>query len=645
MKTISSIYLIIKTYLLSVSIFFVFRVILFFNEIEKVNLNDVSIYTIIQAFIMGLRFDTVIAGYILIIPAILLFVVDILNANHDKIKKFIFYWTFVLFSISFFICAVDIPYFHQFYERLSVGALGWFDHFDFVVLMVFQEKTNFIYLFLFLTLTSIYYFLLKKIFSENRVYPTLSKQLSVIFSVMFLLLILLGIRGRISFKSPIRVGTAYFSENSFLNKLGLNPAFTFLKSYLESKSKDNIIVRLIDDATAEIKIKEYLHISQNKYPSPIARDVIPDTNISNKPNIVLIIMESMSAAKMKRFGNSNNLTPFLDSLSECSLFFENFYSAGKHTFNGVFSTLFSFPALYRQHPMKQIRKYDGISSVLRDFGYTTTFFTTHDAQFDNMEGFLRENDFQNIISQADYPLKEIKTTLGVPDDYMFKFSIPVINQLYHQNQPFFVAFLTASDHQPYYIPEYFHPKNKEPNLQIVEYADWSLKQFIKMASQQKWFDNTIFVFVADHGAYIDAQYDIAMNYFHIPLIIYAPKLISKYNYKDIGSQIDLFPTLMGILKNKYVNNTLGIDLLKEKRKYAIVNDDDKIGIIDSSYLCIMKDNGSKIELYHYKNNDKKNYYDENKAKGDEMAEYAKVCLQITQNMILKKQTSVKKTLN
>jgi len=102
---------------------------------------------------------------------------------------------------------------------------------------------------------------------------------------------------------------------------------------------------------------------------------------------------------------------------------------------------------------------------------------------------------------------------------------------------------------------------------------------------------------------------------------------------------------MGILKYKYINNSLGIDLLKEKRKYAIVNDDDKIGIIDSSYLCIMKDNGNKIELYHYKNNDKKNYYEQNKAKGDEMAEYAKVFLQITQNMILKKQTSVNKTLN
>lgn len=164
-----------------------------------------------------------------------------------------------------------------------------------------------------------------------------------------------------------------------------------------------------------------------------------------------------------------------------------------------------------------------------------------------------------------------------------------------------------------------------------------------MASKEEWYKNTIFVFVADHGASIDAHYDIAMNYFHIPLIIYAPKLFPNKNttYTKIGSQIDIFPTLMGLLKFRYINNTLGIDLLKQDRKYAIINDDDKIGIVDTSFLCIMKNYGKYLSLYKYRNKDKTDYYKSHKDKAEQMAEYAKVNLQIAQKMILDNQTSLK----
>ena len=119
----------------------------------------------------------------------------------------------------------------------------------------------------------------------------------------------------------------------------------------------------------------------------------------------------MAAAKMKRHGNKNNLTPFLDSLSHQSLYFENIYTSGKHTFSGIFSTLFGFPTIFRQHPMKSIKHYNGISTILHHYGYTTTYFTTHDGQFDNVEGFLHANDFENIISQSQYPNNKIVTTL------------------------------------------------------------------------------------------------------------------------------------------------------------------------------------------------------------------------------------------
>ena len=637
-----SIRFILKIYLLALSVFSVFRIMLFLSEFDRIDEKEVAILTIIKSFIMGVRFDIVISGYILILPTLIFLTLELIGFKSKSIKQFFFYWIYILFTIAFTVSTADIPYFNQFYDRFSVGAFEWMESYKIVISMIFQEPKYFLFIIPFILLEIVFYILLKKIFEQENETQKINFFLNTFVSLIFLAIVFLGIRGRIEEKSPIRIGTAYFSNNSFLNKLGLNPSFTLIRSYLDSKDEDNRVVKFMDDKLAIEMVQKNLGITKTQYNSPIAREVQPDTLLSAQPNVVLIIMESMSAAKMKRHGSTEELTPFLDSLSHNSIYFENIYTAGKHTFNGIFSTLFSFPALYRQHSMKTNNQYDGISTSLLKNGYSTTYFTTHDSQFDNIEGFLRSNNFQNVISQSDYPVSEVKTTLGVPDDFMFRFSIPKINELSERENPFFVTFMTTSDHSPFYVPEYFQPKAKAIESQIVQYADWSLQQFIQLASKEAWFNNTIFVFVADHGAAIDAKYDISLNYFHTPLIIYAPEIFKGNQvHQKIGSQIDVYPTVMGLIKQKYVNNTLGIDLLNEERKFTIINDDDKVGILDTDYLCIMKNNGAKLELYKYKEQDKSNYFDQEQEKALEMADYAKSNMQVHQIMISEGRTTLK----
>jgi phosphoglycerol transferase MdoB-like AlkP superfamily enzyme len=343
---------------------------------------------------------------------------------------------------------------------------------------------------------------------------------------------------------------------------------------------------------------------------------------------------------MGRHGHPGNLTPFLDSLSFASLYFDRVYTAGKHTFNGIFSTLFSFPALYRQHPMKQIARYNGLSWVMKNAGYSTVYFTTHDGQFDNAEGFLINNDFNKVISQKDFPPEEVKTTLGVPDDFMFRFSFPIINDLAHKKKPFLSVFMTASDHGPYYIPPYFKPTVNEVKEQVVQYADWSLKQFMREASKQEWYANTVFVFVADHGALMSAPYDISLDYHHTPLLFFSPGGIWPVEtISRIGSQIDLFPTLMGLLNFTFLNNTLGIDLMRETRPYALLNDDDKVGVLDNEYLLIMKQ-GETPKLYHHANLDRTDYTRNYPLKVEEMQHYAKSQMQVYQDMLVGRKTFV-----
>jgi len=640
MKKLPAISLILKTYGLILSIFFVFRLILFFTEIDSLNYDVVSLVTIFQSFGMGIRFDTVITGYIMLLPSLILIITSFFNIQLSLIKRIIFFWTFILFTLCFIISGADIPYFNHFYSRFSIDAFAWFDNPRFVLSMILQEPKYFLIAIPFFIVVIGFYKILKKVFSINLCPEKKPKMVfKIIFSFVFILIMLITIRGRVEHKSPIRIGTAYFSDNSFLNKLGLNPVFTLMRSYLDAQNKDNQTVKLINDKTAIKNVRQYLGITNLQFDSPIARSILSDSLSDNKQNVVLIIMESMSAGKMSRHGNLNNLTPFLDSLSHKSHYFENIYTSGKHTFNGIFSTLFSFPALYNQHPLKQIKKYNGLSSSLLNHGYSTSYFTTHDSQFDNVEGFLRANDFQNVISQANYPASEVRSTLGVPDDYMFRYSIDELNALAKQDKPFFATFMTTSDHGPYYIPDYFTPKTSDIKQQIVEYADWSLQQFISLSKKTDWFNNTLFVFIADHGGPLKPKYDIALNYHHSPLIFYSPNTLDNKTFSNIGGQIDVYPTIMGMLNLPFTNNTLGIDLKKETRPYIMINDDDKFGVLDTTHLLIVKKE-EEPKFYNYQNNELTNSFEQNKVKAKEMETYGKSNLQVFQWMLLNNKTSI-----
>ncbi|MDH5717215.1 MAG: sulfatase-like hydrolase/transferase [Spirochaetia bacterium] len=641
-----------NTYFVGILVFTCYRFLLFLTETDRLSElpADEKIWLIIKSFVMGFRFDTVISGYILSFPFLFLGVLSILKIKNNIINRFFLYYILIFYIIAFFGASVDIPFFNQHFSRLTVSVLLWTDNPNFMITMIFQE-IKFWWPFVPLGVFSYLFYRFLKKNTNKYLISNVSKLsnnkntilINILIFIFFSLLLTLGIRGRITGKSPIRIGTAYFSNYAFVNKLGLNPVYTFLKSCLELNDKRFQVINLIDNKTAVENVKKYFKIQDNKsYNSPIARKITANNPPLNA-NVVIILMESMGTVKMGRYGNLENLTPNLDKLAENSLVFDNIYTAGIHTFNGVYSTLFSFPTLYLRHPMKgtQMPKYNGIASVLRENGYSTIYFTTHDNQFDNIGGFLKANDFEEIVSLENYPLEKQKSTLGVPDDYMFEYSIEKINKLHEKSKPFLAVFLTASDHGPYIIPEYFKPNSKDIKKQIVEYADWSISKFIKEASNKKWFENTIFVFIADHGAPISAVYDMPLTYHHTPLIFYSSKHISKPKViKKIGGQIDVFPTILGLLNISYINNTFGIDLLNEERPYIFFTSDDKYGVIDNEYYYIYRDKNNS-SLYRHKHKDTNNYIETNKINADKMKLYAESMFQASQFLIYNQLTQMK----
>ena len=569
---------------------------------------------LLKALAMGLRFDTVISCYILSLPLVGILAGHLCGMRRDGYYRGWHLLTVLLYLTAFLACAADIPYFNYFFTRLNVSAFSWMDSLPFVVKMIVEEPAFILYLFLFLAVGFCYVMLMRRI--RLRWLTRLEKPERLLPAILLGILLagccMIGMRGRLSIKSPIRTGTAYFSDNAFLNQLGLNPMFTLLSSMREAKKNKEL--HLIDSETAR-------QVATGWLPEP-RHDTSGIIRLSSDCNVVVVIMESMAACKVGHFRPERNLTPHLDSLIAGSLIFENAYSAGIHTHNGIYSTLFSQPAIPGRHSMKWtvIPKIDGMPALFHSKGYQTIYFTTHDEQFDNVAGFLYANGIGRIISQKDYPAKEVKSTLGVPDHVMFD---RAIEELGKERRPFFACLMTASDHNPYILPDDigWEPRSKNISEKMVEYADWAIGRFIRKAKQTSWFANTLFVFVADHGSSDESLYDMPLSYHHVPLLFYCPGQIQPDRRSDLALQTDIGPTIAGMIFDSEYGNPAGIDLQRQRRTFAYFSADDKIGVLDSVHFYRYRMSDGDESMYRYRNHETVNLLPEYRTKADSMRRY------------------------
>ncbi len=627
----------ILIYLLGILFFTIFRLVFVFasKDLLPQNFNNY----ILSAFEIGWRFDTVISCFLLAIPFLFLSFSNLIKFSSKVFYKTITIFTSLVFVLAFLLCATDIPYFKYNFSRLTVAIFNWVDTPGMMFQLIFSETMYIIYFIMFVVI-AVLFVLLFRLISRKTLLNIKSEEkinipVKIIYILLFAFVFFMGMRGRID--SPIKEGHACVSTNAFINQIGLNPVFTFAKSFINK-------ISFINEKLALSEVKRYLNVpANNKFGSPIARAVVPDSSYK-KMNVVIVIMESMTANNLKRFGNKNNITPNLDSLANNGLSFDNIWSAGKHTSNGVYSTLFAFPAIWSVRPTSNTERtvYSGFPGVLKQNGYNTIYFTNHGTSFDNIGEFLPANYFDKIISQSDYPQEKIVGMYGVPDHVMFEKGIETLTKLSHNKVPFFAAFMTTSNHEPYIIPEniLFKPKNNPIEKQIVEYSDWSIGYFMQMASKQSWFDSTIFVFIADHGALVgENKYSIPLSFHHIPFIVYSPKLFKYKQFESLGGQIDVFPTVLGLLNVKYVNNTFGINLLKEKRPYIYFSEDNKLVCLNNDYMYVFSKEKEE-SLFKLSGNDLSNCYLGKKTVADSLKKYMFTMLQVTQWMIEHKQTDV-----
>jgi phosphoglycerol transferase MdoB-like AlkP superfamily enzyme len=611
---------------------------MFFNrESIPLNPND-ELYLYWRSLLYGVNYDLVIICYFISPFVIFVFIRSQSNKAFPKGYLFFKWFLIILFFISFLICAADIPFYKQFGSHLNKSFLAWTESPGFVLKLIFSNVAYWGYLLLFILLSFFFYKRISKIFSDIDTGPQqIKRSLSIPVFLFFALFTFVGIRGRTAPKSPIRLGTAFFSEHAFFNQLGLNPCFVFFHSLMEHNKEWEFLKENYTESDLKAAVK---NISQN------TRSIINNNgereyhfdSIPSKYNVVLVLMESMAISKMGYYG-CEHLTTRFDSLVKKGLFFDHFYSAGIHTFNGLFSTETGFPAVMDIHPLNTFtgKSFKGISHWLKRNGYSNYFFTSHDPQFDNMEGFFKFNDFDRVYSQFDLPAAKAHGPLGLPDHILLETVLQQMDMHHKQKQnPFFSYIITSTDHGPWDLPEDvpFKPTAENKADRATQYADWALGDFIEKAKKYDWFNNTLFVFVADHGVNLGHTYSMPLSYNHIPCLFYMPSQIKTDTISSLGGQIDVLPTLLSFLKIPFETRSMGIDLKSEKRPYMYFSADSKVGCIDDQYYYIDLVDDKKELLYEFKDLNTHSFLEEKHTKADSMKRYAYQMIKAS-NYILK----------
>ena len=556
----------------------------------------------LRAFINGVWFDNVIGCYILALPLLVLLVCAVTDCFPGKVLRAVLIWMQTLWSVVLLISTANVPYFLFFFKNINSSIWNWAEYVSTTLGMLLGEPSYLIPLITFIILVVVFIWITNAIY--KRMAPCASRSEEgtgavrwrrcvggELISLMCIALCIFGIRGRIGY-NPIKVSAAYYCEDAFLNQLGVSPTFNLLRTSLDLARPENKRLNLMDE-------KEVIGALEHNDWTIASGDSLfagMDTDALGK-NVVVIFMESMSANFLPSFGNTKNLTPFIDSLYSSSLHFSQCYSTGFHTNQGMFATLYSYPAILERNMMKgtNIPKYEGLPTILRQKGYRTMFFMSHESQYDNMQAFYLTNGYDEVYSQEDYPKEKVVNSFGVQDDFLYDFAYRTIckgtngqrsdGETASSVQPFFATILSISNHPEYVIPEYFHPKSELIEDQIVEYADWSLQRFFAAASRESWYENTVFVLVGDHGKLMgDTDNEMPQSCNHVPLIMYVPGM-TPYEYTGWTEQMDIAPTLLALMGINF-STPFGRNVFRYGRPYAYYCMDDVMGVRSTDRLLI-----------------------------------------------------------
>lgn len=594
---------VINLLLIFLLIFTLYRLTTFFVFRHKFYPNGIGLEDVIPSFLMGIRYDLRWIAFILL-PVVCFSLISQWSPFYCARNKKIWttYLAVVTFFIFFFFAAgfVNLSY-NQ--APLDAGAMNFVEDFDISWKMMKQTYPLF-WMIVGLIVAVLFFRWMYHRSHWQVINRTEGKGIPYRRKHFMIAALILGVFvwGNLSWP-PLGRNDSFKFRNEFKSYLAINPMQNFFATLKLRKPDFN-----------EQKAREVFPLMSTWMQLPDEnnfsyRRIVPPRSgsMENRPNIVLVQCESFSMYKSSMSGNLLNTTPFFDSLCRNGIFFERCFTPHFSTARALFAILTGIPDA--QLFKFSSRNPDAVKqhTIINSFeDYEKHYFLGGNPEFSNFEGLLKNIQGLQMHTQGSFSSPEINVW-GISDKDLFLEANAVFKK---QSKPFFAYIQTSGNHHPYVksisekdtdfvkmiVDDETLKKNGFGSLQeynAFRYSDYCFRKFMEAAQQEPWFSNTIFVFVGDHGVagnanamYPPVWTEQRLTDVHVPLLFYAPELLEPQKRREVVSQIDILPTIAGMLHQSYVNTTLGRDLLdpSKKNNYAfITNTAGAIGMVTDDY--------------------------------------------------------------
>jgi phosphoglycerol transferase MdoB-like AlkP superfamily enzyme len=573
------------------------------------------------AFLLGLRYDlrVIAAGGL---PLLLLGSIPLASPFKGPVRRrawFGYFGVFVFGLVVFYLS--DFLHLRYLGQRLNATALSFLGDAKISAEMVWQSYPVvklLLAIALALGLIMAGIILLFRRAAANTSEPL--RRYGVAWFIVVLLLCLVGIFGRLG-QYPLRWSDAFSIGSSAAGQLALNPVEAFLNSYTFRTTG-------FDQARVEAA---YPRMAAYLGATPDLQHLSYDRSFAQKPqaterrpNVILVICESFSAYKSSMWGNPLNTTPFFNELAGKGVFFDNCFTPHFGTARGVWATVTGTPDVSEVETASRNPSMVDQHTIIDDFeGYTKHYFIGGSSSWANIRGLLMNNIAGLHLHEEDSYSAPRVDVWGISDKNLFLEADKVLRA---ETGPFFAVIQTADNHRPYSIPKEDLAEFQKVDLpdsawqsggfeslaelNAFRYMDYTFRKFFEAAQKSPYFDNTIFVFVGDHGIggnagtmFPSAWTENRLTAFHVPLLFYAPQLLAPRRIHSVASQVDILPTLAGVANVAYRTRTFGRDLLRQEeidggasnRAFIIDHNDKTIGMVQNQHYGIQHADG-RFEL-------------------------------------------------
>jgi phosphoglycerol transferase MdoB-like AlkP superfamily enzyme len=518
--------------------FFLERLVFILYNLNK--LSGQSLSEIAPAFMYGMWMDASMAGYLCAIP-LLFFLVTWYIPKLRISRRFLKYYTWTFLVICSLLTVINFNIYREWGTKVNYRAFEFAINSPTEAMASSGSSPLVLSFFILCTLAAAGILLSSKVigWKINRKGQLLGK---VVISLLMIGLTVLAIRGGLQ-DAPMNESMAYYSTNPTLNFAAVNTEWGLATDIKNAKYNTKNPFKYYDTKVARSTVQQYY----NK-PEEAGLSILN----TKRPNVVLIIMESHTGNVVESLGGEPGISNSIEQLKKDGIFFDQIYSSAGRTDKGVVSVLSAFPAQASRSIMKENSKQarlPALSQTFKKYGYTTPFFYGGESRFANMKSYLLSHDIRKIIDKSSFDKKYLNSSWGAFDGPVYQ---RMGQELAGERQPFFATMLTLTNHEPFGlpVPPHFKGGSTEDKFRSTAfYADSCLGAFVDYAKTQPWYQNTLFIVVADHGHFLprtDLEIFDPQRY-RIPLLFFGPAVKKEFKGQTmhhVGGQTDIAHTLL-----------------------------------------------------------------------------------------------------